>query len=195
LPLQQLSRKGSSSCIVISCATVITILSIGGSREIYRHSDASGPRAAYGSYFGFWYIKWPLGQAATVSLEFHVSHSLSRDVYPRKFVRRVDRCIRMTSGVITSPSAKSFQCGFSVRKPPGEWILQYQRKFSPGRMEGDICTIGKGKGLRGRFSLCWESRDGSSDQLLAIVSSEPGEKRAGYIACARERTVNPGSCP
>ncbi len=103
-----------------------------GSGEIYRYSDASGHRAAYGSYFGFWYINWPLGQAATVSLTPHVSHSSSMDVYPRKFVRRVDRCIRTTAGITTSQDAKSFQSGFSVRKPPGAWILQYQQKSFSG---------------------------------------------------------------
>jgi hypothetical protein len=132
LPLQQLSREGSSSCIAISCVTLITILSVSGSGEIYRYSDASGHRAAYGSYFGFWYINWPLGQAVTVSLAPHVSHSLSTDVYPRKFVRRVDRCIRKTAGIITSRDGKSFQSGFSVRKPPGAWILQYRRKGFSG---------------------------------------------------------------
>ena len=128
LPAQQLSREGSSSCIAISCATLITILSVYDAGEVYRYSDASGHRAAYGSYSGFWYINWPLGQAAVVSLVPHASHSLATDLYPRTFVRRVDRCVRMTAGVITSPDAKSFQCGFPPRKPPGEWILQYRRK-------------------------------------------------------------------
>ena len=132
LPAQQLSREGSSSCISIPSATAITILSVCNSREVYRYSDASGHRAAYGSYCGFWYINWPLGQAAVISLAPHQSHSLATDVYPRMFVVRVDKCIRMTVGVITSPDAKSFQCGFTPRKPPGMWILQYQRKGFAG---------------------------------------------------------------
>lgn len=130
-----------------------------GSGETYRYNDASGHRAAYGSYFGFWYINWPLGQAARVSLAPHVSHSLSTDVYPRKFVRRVDRCIRMTAGIITPRDAKSFQSGFSVRKPPGAWILQYQRKGFSGRMEVGICTIWLAERFpRSTFSLLGNSK-------------------------------------
>ena len=132
LPLQPLAREGSSSGIIISCATLITILSVCNAFKNFHFSDASGLRSSFASYSGIWYINWPIGQQAVVWLAPHVSHSLTTDVYPRTFLRRVDRCIRMTAGVITSPDGKSFQCGFSVRQAPGEWILQYQRKGYSG---------------------------------------------------------------
>lgn len=193
LPAQQLRREGVSSCIAISCATLITILSIGSSRQIYRYSDASGHRAAYGSYFGFWYINWPLGQAATVSLAPHVSHSLSTDVYPRKFSRRVDRCIRMTAGVITSPDAKSFQCGFSVRKPPGKWILQYQRKgFSgaPGSRHLYYLVGGKVSEVDFLFARKFE-RDLSSNCLrLSLPSLEKNMRVSMFIPENEQRILD-----
>ncbi|KAL9039714.1 MAG: hypothetical protein Q9214_004766 [Letrouitia sp. 1 TL-2023] len=132
LPTQPLSRNDSSSCLLISRTALITILALCNASPQYRYSDASGHRADYGSYCGHFYINWPLGRPAVVSYAPHDSHSLSTDVYPRMFRTRVDKCIHMLTGVITSPDAKAFKCGFPARKPPGTWILQHQRKGYPG---------------------------------------------------------------
>ena len=146
-----------------------------GSGEIYRYSDASGHRAAYGSYFGFWYINWPLGQAATVSLAPHVSHSSSMDVYPRKFVRRVDRCIRTTAGITTSQDAKSFQSGFSVRKPPGAWILQYQQTgFSGAHGSQHLYYLVGGKVSEVDFLFARKLEEDLPTNSLRFFSSEFG---------------------
>ena len=97
-----------------------------------RYSDASGHRASYTSYCGHFYIEWPLGAPAVVHFHPHNSHSRSTDVYPLMFRVRVDRCVQMMAGVIASADRTSFQCAFFRRKPPGEWVLKYQRKGFPG---------------------------------------------------------------
>ena len=38
----------------------------------------------------------------------------------------------MMAGVITLADGTSFQCAFPGRKPPGTWVLEYQRKSFPG---------------------------------------------------------------
>ncbi|KAL8745960.1 MAG: hypothetical protein Q9190_001957 [Brigantiaea leucoxantha] len=132
LPAQPLTRNESSSCLVMSRATLIAILSLCNGRTMFRYNDASGHRSAYGSYCGTWYINWPLGQAAVVSFAPHDSHSVATDVYPPIFPVRVDKCIQMLAGVMTSSDSDTFKCAFPGRKPPGTWILQYQRKGFPG---------------------------------------------------------------
>ena len=54
------------------------------------------------------------------------------DVYPSMFRVRVDKCVQMMAGVITSAHGTSFQCAFPGRKPPGSWVLEYQLKGFPG---------------------------------------------------------------
>ena len=132
LSTSPLTRYNSTTCIVISRTTLITMLALCNGRTMYRYSDASGHRAAYGSYCGHWYIEWPLGAAATVHFAPHDSHSLSTDVYPLMFRVRVNKCIQIFAGVITSADTKTFQCAFPGRKSPGTWVLEYQRKGFPG---------------------------------------------------------------
>ena len=132
LEARPLTRHGSTTCILISRTTLITVLAICNSRTMFRYSDASGHRASYASYCGHFYIEWPLGAPAVVPFHPHDSHTTSTDVYPPMFRVRVNKCVQMLAGVITSADGTSFQCAFPGRKPPGTWILEYQRKGFPG---------------------------------------------------------------
>ena len=132
LPTRPLVRHGSTACTVVSRATLITLLSLCNARCIFRHSGAAGHRAAYASYSGQWYIEWPLGGPAVVHFAAHDSHAMSNDVYPASFERRIDKCIQMTAGVIVAPAPSSLKCAFPGRKPPGDWVLDYQLKGFPG---------------------------------------------------------------
>lgn len=132
LPIRSLVRHGSTACTVISRTTLITLLSICNARQVFRYSDASGHRAAYGSYCGNWHVEWPLGGPAVVHLSAHDSHSIAADVYPPFFQRRVDKCIQITAGVIVAPAPSSFKCAFPGRKLGGRWLLDYQPKGFPG---------------------------------------------------------------
>ena len=132
LQARPLIRHNSTTCIVISRTTLITILAFCNGRTMFRYSDASGHRASYASYCGHFYIEWPLGAPAVVHFHPHDSHTTSSDVYPLKFQVRVNKCVQMMAGVITSADGSSFQCAFPGRKPPGTWVLEYQRKGFPG---------------------------------------------------------------
>ena len=132
LRVRPLTRHNLTTCIVISRTTLITILSLCYSGAEFRYSDASGHRAWYASYCGNFFIEWPLGSPAVVQFHPHESHTASTDVYPPTFRVRVDKCVQMMAGVITSADGKSFQCAFSGRKRPGAWKLEYQRKGFPG---------------------------------------------------------------
>ena len=127
LPMQPLTRKGSSACIIIDRTTLMILLSVTNARQGFRYSDAAGYRAAFYSYSGVWYLEWPLGGAALVRFAPHESHSLATDVYPRMFHRRVDKCIQMTAGVVESTGDIPFRCAFPGRKASGRYILQHQR--------------------------------------------------------------------
>lgn len=132
LEAHPLTRHGSTTCIVISRTTLITVLALCNGRTTFRYSDASGHRASYASYCGHFYIEWPLGAPAVVHFHPLDSHTTSTDVYPPMFRVRVNKCVQMMAGVITSADGTSFQCAFPGRKPPGNWILEYQRKGFPG---------------------------------------------------------------
>lgn len=132
LQARPLTRHNSTTCIVISRTTLITILAICNSRTVFRYSDAGGHRASYGSYCGHFYIDWPLGAPAIVRFHPHDSHTTSTDAYPLMFRVRVNKCVQMLAGVITSADGTSFQCAFPGRKPPGSWVLEYQRRGFPG---------------------------------------------------------------
>ncbi|KAL8651719.1 MAG: hypothetical protein Q9226_004586 [Calogaya cf. arnoldii] len=131
LATQPLTRHGSTTCIVIPRTTLITMLILVNGRQMFRYNDASGHRSSYASYCGHFYVNWPLDGAATVFFAPHDSHSQSTDVYPPFFPVRVDKCIQMVAGIVTSPTSL-FQCAFAGRKQPGTWILEYQRKGFPG---------------------------------------------------------------
>lgn len=132
LQTRPLTRHDSTTCIVISRTALITILALCNGRTMFRYSDASGHRASYASYCGHFYIEWPLGAPAVVHFHPHDSHTTSTDVYPLMFRVRVNKCVQMMAGVITSADGTSFQCAFPGRKPPGIWVLEYQRKGFPG---------------------------------------------------------------
>lgn len=132
LQARPLTLHGSTTCIVISRTTLITIFALCNGRTMFRYSDASGHRASYASYCGHFYIEWPLGAAAVVHFHPHDSHNTSTDVYPLTFRVRVNKCVQMMAGVITSADGTSFQCAFPGRKPPGTWMLEYQCKGFPG---------------------------------------------------------------
>jgi len=132
LQRQPLRRHNSTTCISISRTTLITLLSICNARTMFRYSDASGHRASYASYCGHFYIDWPLGGPAVAHFHPHDSLSTATDVYPARFQVRVDKCVQMMAGIVTSADGKSFQCAFPGCKPPGTWTLEYQRKGFPG---------------------------------------------------------------
>ena len=132
LQARPLTRHNSTTSIAISRATLITILVLCNSRATFSYSDASGHRASYASYCGVFYVEWPLGAPATVHFHPHDSHAISTDVYPLTLPVRVDKCVQIMAGVITSADGQSFQCAFPGRKPPGKWTLEYQRKGFPG---------------------------------------------------------------
>ena len=128
LEARPVTRHNSTTSIVISRTTLITMLALCNARTIFRYSDASGHRASYASYCGHFYIEWPLGSPAVVHFHPHDSQTASTDVYPPLFRVRVNKCVQMMAGVITSADGTSFQCALPGRKPPGSWILEYQPK-------------------------------------------------------------------
>lgn len=132
LHTQPLTRQGSSTALIIDRTTLMVLFSLVNSRELFRYNDASGHRAAYTSYCGNWYIEWPLGAPCTVRFAPHESHRVATDVYPRLFHRRVDKCIQMMAGVISTEGDPPFRCAFTGRKPGGSWILEHQRRGFPG---------------------------------------------------------------
>ncbi|KAL3264898.1 hypothetical protein ABHI18_000319 [Aspergillus niger] len=126
LPRGPLTKHKLTACTVISRATLMALFTVTNARPVFRHSGASGHRAAYASYCGQWYVEWPIGDAAHVHFAAHDSHTLNKDVYPPTFEVRVDRCLRMLAGVIESPaSSPPFKCAFPGRKASGRWILEH----------------------------------------------------------------------
>ncbi|PWY79377.1 hypothetical protein BO94DRAFT_537393 [Aspergillus sclerotioniger CBS 115572] len=106
----------------------MALFTVTNARPVFRHSSASGHRAAYASYCGQWYVEWPIGDAAHVHFAAHDSLMLNKDVYPPAFELRVDRCLRMLAGVIESPASvpsTPFKCAFPGRKASGTWILEH----------------------------------------------------------------------
>ncbi|KAI1924043.1 hypothetical protein LOZ64_000785 [Ophidiomyces ophidiicola] len=99
LPLQTLVKHKLTTCTVISRTTLIALFC--------------------------WRVEWPLGEIARVHFGAHDSHSFSKDVYPLKFERRVDKCLQMLAGVVDAAAPISFKCAFPERKPGGSWILRY----------------------------------------------------------------------
>ncbi|KMU83501.1 hypothetical protein CIHG_01283 [Coccidioides immitis H538.4] len=116
LPLRPLLKHRRSSCVVISRTTLMALFCVTNARPAFRHSGASGFRAAYPSYCGQWLVEWPLGDIAHVKFAAHDSHAHSRDVYPMKFQSRVDRCLQMLAGVVYSSRTYLFQMCLSRRK-------------------------------------------------------------------------------
>ncbi|OJJ78341.1 hypothetical protein ASPBRDRAFT_37568 [Aspergillus brasiliensis CBS 101740] len=126
LPRGPLTKHKLTACTVISRPTLMALFTVTNARPVFRHSGASGHRAAYASYCGQWYVEWPIGDAAHVHFAAHDSHTLNKDVYPPTFEVRVDRCLRMLAGVIESPASSSpFKCAFPGRKASGKWILEH----------------------------------------------------------------------
>lgn len=125
LVLRPLIKHKSTTSTMISRTTLMTLFTVTNARQIFRHSGSSGHRAAYASYAGQWYVEWPIGDAARVRFAAHDSHTLSRDVYPRTFESRVDKCLQMLAGVIDAPAPSSFKCAFPGRTSTGKWILRH----------------------------------------------------------------------
>lgn len=128
---QNLQRYGKSACVTISQTTLITVLCLTNVKKVYQDSDATGLRAAYVSYSGQWLITWPIGQEAIVNLAPHDSHSSARDVYPPSFIRRVDCCVNMLSGIVPT-SGGSIKTAFCGRKPAGKYRLKHMKRGFPG---------------------------------------------------------------
>ena len=103
----------------------MTLFAVTNARQLFWHSGSSGHRAAYTSYAGQWYVEWPIGDAARARFATHDSHTLSTDVYPPTFERRVDKCLQMLAGVIDAPTPSSFKCVFPGRTSTGKWILRH----------------------------------------------------------------------
>jgi hypothetical protein len=129
VPTMSLVRYKVAACVSITRTTFMTLLALTNARQVFRHSGAAGHRAGYGSYSGQWYIEWPLGAPCVIRFAAHDSHSAATDVYPPSFHRRIDTCVEMMAGVISTPT---FKCAFTGRKPPGRYILEHVPKGFPG---------------------------------------------------------------
>lgn len=125
-----------TTCTMISCGTLMTLLCLTNARQIYRYSSASGYRAAYTSYCGQWRIEWPIGDRACVFFCAHDSHLSSKDIYPASFEKRADKSLPMLAGVIDSETLVGFKCAFPGRKPSGTWRLEYASKGFGGAHSG-----------------------------------------------------------
>lgn len=125
LVLCPLIKHKSTTSTMISRTTLMTLFTVTNARQVFRYSGASGHRAAYACYSGQWLVEWPIGDAARVRFAAHDSHTLSKDVYPPAFERRVDQCLQMLAGVIDAPAPSSFKCAFPGRKSAGKWILKH----------------------------------------------------------------------
>ena len=114
----------------------MALFCITNARPTFRHSRSSGHRAAYAAYCGQWRVEWPIGDLARVYFTAHDSHTLSKDVYPTTFDRRVDRCLQIFAGVIDAQMRTTFKCAFPGRKPSGRWVLKYAVKGFGGAHSG-----------------------------------------------------------
>ncbi|PGH15414.1 hypothetical protein AJ79_02390 [Helicocarpus griseus UAMH5409] len=101
VPLQPLVKHNSTTCTVISRATLMTLLCLTNARPVFRYSSASGHRAAYASYCGQWRIEVD----KCLQMLAGVICSQSSD-----------------------PNA--FKCAFPGRKSSGKWVLEHTRKGS-----------------------------------------------------------------
>ncbi|KAL8726859.1 MAG: hypothetical protein Q9181_005901 [Wetmoreana brouardii] len=145
-------------------------------RQMFRYSDASGHRASYASYCGHFYINWPLDGAATVFFAPHASHNRTTDVYPPHFPVRVDKCIQMVAGNVTSPSS-SFKCAFAGRKQPGMWVLEYQPKGFPGAHGSrHLWNLMGGKVYEVDFLLARRLKDDDTPQDKAVTLQLPSKE-------------------
>lgn len=136
LPLHPLVKHKLTTCTIISRTTLITLFCITNARPIFRHSGASGHRAAYAAYCGQWRVEWPIGDLARVYFTAHDSHSIANDVYPAMFYRRIDKCLQMLAGVIDAQTSTTFKCAFPGRKSSGQWVLKYAVKGFGGAHSG-----------------------------------------------------------
>ncbi|THZ42756.1 hypothetical protein D6C90_05208 [Aureobasidium pullulans] len=131
-----LIRRGTSACVTLNRATLMTMLALTNARPVYHHSDAAGHRVAYSCYSGQWRIDWPLGGPAIIHFGAHDSHSAGTDVYPPSFERRVAPCMESMAGIVSSESNPTFKIAFSGRKRPGRYILKFASKGFPGAHSG-----------------------------------------------------------
>ena len=131
-----LIRRGTSACVTLNRATLMTMLALTNARPVYHHSDAAGHRVAYSCYSGQWRIDWPLGGPAIIHFGAHGSHSAGTDVYPPSFERRVAPCMELMAGIVSSESNPTFKIAFSGRKRPGRYILKFASKGFPGAHSG-----------------------------------------------------------
>lgn len=104
-------------CCIITDDIDHTLCDI-NSRMTFRYSDASGHRTSYAFYCGHGYIEWLSGGPAIVHFTFQDSHTTSTDVYPSSFRVRVNKCVQMLAGIVTSPDSRAFQCTFPRHKSP-----------------------------------------------------------------------------
>ncbi|KAI1468125.1 uncharacterized protein F4812DRAFT_429020 [Daldinia caldariorum] len=130
-----LQTHQSRACVVISRTTLITMLVMTNARPVFQYSEAAGFRAGYASYCGQWYITWPIGQEAIVTFAAHDSLGSGKEVFPRGFPLRVDRCARMIAGVVASPTS-DFAVGFGGRQAPGTYVLEHAPRGFPAAHSG-----------------------------------------------------------
>ena len=192
LSFQQLERHDGSTCIPISRTSLITILTLCSAGQIFKYSDASGHRAAYGSNSGHWYIAWPLGGSAVVNYQAFDSHDRKTDKYPWKFQVRVDKCTQMLCGIVSSPDSK-FQCAFPGRKPVGLYILEYQPNGFPGAHAGrHLYNQQGGKVYEVDFLFpkqITENTQRPPDQAILTVPQALDGQGIDYILGLKERQV------
>jgi hypothetical protein len=173
--------------IPISRTTLITLLLLSNARFIHEFSDASGYRAALGSWCGQWYINWRVGKPATVTLRAHDSHSPATDVYPPVFFARVDACVRMMAGVVVHPSkgAPAFAVAFPGRMATGKYFLEHQANgFALSHGARHIYNMNGGKVFEVDFLLprVQESRQpGHGDLELSLPNPEPKRSTRLYV--------------
>lgn len=136
IPLYPLTRHKLATCTIISRATLMALFCPTNARPVFHYSGAAGHRAAYPAYCGQWRVEWPIGELARVYFCAHDSHSLSHDVYPTLFQQRVDKCLQMLAGVVSSQTSNPFNCAFPGRKSSGNWVLQYAIRAFGGAHSG-----------------------------------------------------------
>ncbi|KAH7304687.1 hypothetical protein B0I35DRAFT_444749 [Stachybotrys elegans] len=191
-PLEQqpLIRHQRHACITISRTTLVTMMCITNARVVFQYCDAAGFRAGYGSYSGQWYITWQIGQEAVVSFAPHDSHSAATDVYPVSFKQRVDRCIQMVCGIISS-EAGEFQVAFCGRKPPGTYNLEHVAKGFPGAHGSrHLFNMMGGKVFEVDFMYARQTDQvAPPDGLVLLVPSTEKGKKTQFIIPKTEEEI------
>lgn len=195
----------------LSRTSFMTLLVLTNARPVFTFADAAGFRANYASWIGQWYVNWPIGGTATVTLRPHDSHAPDTDVYPPTFKARVESCIHMMAGIVVcrlpggygKGGPATLKVAFPSRVEPGTWRLEHKAKgFAGSHGSRHIYNMNGGKVydvdyLHMRRIVDGEKKErrtstpeGTANFSLTIPSSENGKFVTLLVGSAEQRILN-----